>query len=266
VLLARLAQPAPAVCELAWLVANACPITRARPRRAARALVPLTQAWFPAHAEVWNAPTWFLSALTFAMLVLPHVLPAIAAMRKRGLQLLLVRVRVCGAVVVVVVVPARRGPLLALPLCGCAPPCRADRACLRHTLTTVSRARVRCFARARCPPTQLGLTGVSLVSKLAYSYDLGAWTFLEGMMGPKQHPNMLLWNVTRFNPFYCLLEVRVCVCCVRFAGWLESVVQGVRAMEGRGAWARLQFGTERERESVCVCVCVCVRVCAGIRT
>jgi peptidoglycan/LPS O-acetylase OafA/YrhL len=48
------------------------------------------QAWFPAHAEIWNAPTWFLSALTFAMLVLPHVLPAIAAMRKKGLKLLLV--------------------------------------------------------------------------------------------------------------------------------------------------------------------------------
>ncbi len=31
------------------------------------------QAWFPAHAEIWNAPTWFLSALTFAMIVLPHV-------------------------------------------------------------------------------------------------------------------------------------------------------------------------------------------------
>ena len=28
---------------------------------------------------MWNAPTWFLSALTFAMVVLPHVLPAIAA-------------------------------------------------------------------------------------------------------------------------------------------------------------------------------------------
>jgi hypothetical protein len=56
---------------------------------------PCTQAWFPAHAEIWNAPTWFLSALTFAMLVLPHVLPAIAAMRKKGLKLLLVRLSSC---------------------------------------------------------------------------------------------------------------------------------------------------------------------------
>jgi hypothetical protein len=55
---------------------------------------------------------------------------------------------------------------------------------------------------------QVGLTLVSLVSKLAYSYDLGAWTFLEGMQSARSHPNILLWNVTRFNPFYCLLEVR----------------------------------------------------------
>ncbi len=47
------------------------------------------QAWFPAHAEIWNAPTWFLSALTFAMLVLPYVLPSIAEMRKKGLRKLL---------------------------------------------------------------------------------------------------------------------------------------------------------------------------------
>eukprot|EP00878_Enallax_costatus_P017199 GHUV01018057.1.p1 GENE.GHUV01018057.1~~GHUV01018057.1.p1 ORF type:complete len:411 (+),score=79.68 GHUV01018057.1:184-1416(+) len=102
----------------------------------------LTQAWFPAHAEIWNAPTWFLSALTFAMVVLPHVLPAIAAMRKKGLTMLL----------------------------G-------------------------------------GLTMVSLISKLAYSYDLNCWGILEGMCSAKSHPNMLFWNVTRFNPFYCMLEV-----------------------------------------------------------
>jgi hypothetical protein len=40
----------------------------------------LTQAWAPAHAEVWNAPTWFLSALTFATATLPYCLPAIAAL------------------------------------------------------------------------------------------------------------------------------------------------------------------------------------------
>jgi hypothetical protein len=56
---------------------------------------------------------------------------------------------------------------------------------------------------------QLGLTLVSLVGKLAYSYDLGAWGFLEGMMNARNHPNILFWNITRFNPFYCMLEVRL---------------------------------------------------------
>jgi peptidoglycan/LPS O-acetylase OafA/YrhL len=110
----------------------------------------LTQAWFPAHAEIWNAPTWFLSALTFAMAVLPHALPGIAAMRKSALQRLLV-----------------------------------------------------------C------LTGFSLLGKLAYSYDLGAWALLEGFMAPRAHPNLLLWNVTRFHPFYAACEVLIGVAAVR---------------------------------------------------
>lgn len=55
---------------------------------------------------------------------------------------------------------------------------------------------------------QVGLTLVSVVSKLAYSYDLGAWGFLEGIMSARNHPNILFWNITRFNPFYCMLEVR----------------------------------------------------------
>ena len=46
----------------------------------------LTQAWFPAHAELWNAPTWFLSALTFATAALPFALPPIARWRARGLR------------------------------------------------------------------------------------------------------------------------------------------------------------------------------------
>lgn len=40
----------------------------------------LTQAWAPGHAEVWNAPTWFLSALTFATATLPYCLPALAGL------------------------------------------------------------------------------------------------------------------------------------------------------------------------------------------
>jgi len=110
----------------------------------------LTQAWFPAHAEIWNAPTWFLSALTFAMALLPSALPAIAAMRKGALQRLLA-----------------------------------------------------------------ALTAVSLLGKLAYSYDLGAWTLLEGFMSPRMHPNLMLWNVTRFHPFYAAVEVLIGVAAVR---------------------------------------------------
>jgi hypothetical protein len=40
----------------------------------------LTQAWAPNHAEIWNAPTWFLSALTFATATLPYCLPTIAGL------------------------------------------------------------------------------------------------------------------------------------------------------------------------------------------
>jgi peptidoglycan/LPS O-acetylase OafA/YrhL len=46
----------------------------------------LTQAWFPMHAEVWNAPTWFLSALTFATALLPFSLPSMAKMNKPQLR------------------------------------------------------------------------------------------------------------------------------------------------------------------------------------
>jgi len=46
----------------------------------------MTQAWFPMHAEVWNAPTWFLSALTFAMAIMYYVLPVIARQTKDQLR------------------------------------------------------------------------------------------------------------------------------------------------------------------------------------
>jgi peptidoglycan/LPS O-acetylase OafA/YrhL len=48
--------------------------------------VTMTQAWFPMHAEVWNAPTWFLSALTFATAAMPFALPPIAKMSKDQLK------------------------------------------------------------------------------------------------------------------------------------------------------------------------------------
>ena len=46
----------------------------------------LTQAWFPMTAEIWNAPTWYLSALTFATAVMPYALPYIAKQDKKQLR------------------------------------------------------------------------------------------------------------------------------------------------------------------------------------
>jgi len=46
----------------------------------------MTQAWFPMHAEIWNAPTWFLSSLTFANIVLRYALPIVAKMSKVELR------------------------------------------------------------------------------------------------------------------------------------------------------------------------------------
>eukprot|EP00440_Ansanella_granifera_P064607 gb/GFBE01070047.1/.p1 GENE.gb/GFBE01070047.1/~~gb/GFBE01070047.1/.p1 ORF type:complete len:446 (+),score=119.90 gb/GFBE01070047.1/:1-1338(+) len=47
----------------------------------------LLQAWFPKEAEIWNQPTWFLSALTFSNLMMPTmVLPRVAELSKGGLK------------------------------------------------------------------------------------------------------------------------------------------------------------------------------------
>ena len=129
----------------------------------------LSQAWFPvsfflfgvsfyfstgnytdvvfclqAHAELWNAPTWFLSALTFATVCLPFALPAIARWRKKGLK-----------------------------------------------------------------TAMLVLTAVSVIAKVAYSYDTNGWFFMEGIMSPRTHPSWLFWNAVRFSPFMALVEVLI---------------------------------------------------------
>ena len=47
----------------------------------------MLQAWFPKEAEIWNQPTWFLSALTFSNLTMPTlVLPTVANLSKKGLE------------------------------------------------------------------------------------------------------------------------------------------------------------------------------------
>jgi hypothetical protein len=48
--------------------------------------VTMSQAWFPMHAEVWNAPTWFLSALSYSTVVLRFALPIIAKQTKHQLR------------------------------------------------------------------------------------------------------------------------------------------------------------------------------------
>eukprot|EP00435_Cladocopium_sp_Y103_P019710 s2789_g4.t1 len=102
----------------------------------------MLQAWFPMHAEVWNAPTWFLSALTFAMAALPFALPVLAKQSKAQLR--------------------RTGLVLFL---------------------------------------------VGLLPKLGYCYDFQAWGMLEGAMSPKALPNLAMFNMQRFSPFYALIEV-----------------------------------------------------------
>jgi len=102
----------------------------------------LTQAWFPMHAELWNAPTWFLSAFTFALAAMPFALPSVARFKREHL----------------------------------------------HSVFKV-------------------LVIVSLLAKFAYSYDLNAWGFMEGMMSAKTHPNWLYFNSVRFSPFNALIDV-----------------------------------------------------------
>ncbi len=49
----------------------------------------LTQAWFPSLAEVWNSPTWFLSALIVAYALFPFIVAPIARLNRKGLYILL---------------------------------------------------------------------------------------------------------------------------------------------------------------------------------
>jgi len=50
----------------------------------------MLQAWFPTSAEVWNAPTWFLSALSFSLCALPYGLRILAGQKKEELRRTLV--------------------------------------------------------------------------------------------------------------------------------------------------------------------------------
>eukprot|EP00927_Polykrikos_kofoidii_P055181 TRINITY_DN49470_c0_g1_i1.p1 TRINITY_DN49470_c0_g1~~TRINITY_DN49470_c0_g1_i1.p1 ORF type:complete len:470 (+),score=73.71 TRINITY_DN49470_c0_g1_i1:52-1461(+) len=108
----------------------------------------LLQAWFPAEAEIWNQPTWFLSALTFSNLVMPSlVLPSVASLSKQGLWKL---------------------------FCG--------------------------------------LTSISVLQKISYS-ETARFHSREVATTKPMHP--LIWNLTRFHPFWALIEMTMGIAAVR---------------------------------------------------
>ncbi|GAX16956.1 hypothetical protein FisN_5Hh334 [Fistulifera solaris] len=104
--------------------------------------VTMTQAWFPMHAEVWNAPTWYLSALSFITALMPFGLPSIAKMNKSQLR-----------------------------------------------------------------KTAGWLFATLMLPKLGYLHDLNCWSVVEGVVNPKAHPNLALFNLLRFSPLYNAAEV-----------------------------------------------------------
>ncbi|CAE7399613.1 unnamed protein product [Symbiodinium pilosum] len=110
----------------------------------------MLQAWFPKEAEIWNQPTWFLSALTFSNLTMPTlVLPQVAQLSKNGLQKL--------------------------------------------------------FA---------ALTGISLLQKVSYSETARFHSSKEHPVnGQAMHP--LIWNLTRFHPFWALIEMTMGIVAAR---------------------------------------------------
>jgi len=106
----------------------------------------MLQAWFPKEAEIWNQPTWFISALTFSNLTMPAVLPAVAELSKNGLKKLF-----------------------------------------------------------------MALTAVSLLQKLSFSET----TRFHVHNVTKQTTYPLIWNLTRFHPFWALIEMTMGIVAVR---------------------------------------------------
>jgi len=108
----------------------------------------LLQAWFPKEAEIWNQPTWFLSALSFSNVTMPTlVLPRVAELSKAGLRKL---------------------------FCG--------------------------------------LTAVSILQKISYS-ETSRFHSREIATTKPMYP--LLWNLTRFHPFWALIEMTMGIAAVR---------------------------------------------------
>jgi len=99
----------------------------------------MLQAWFPKEAEIWNQPTWFLSALTFSNLTMPAILPRVAELSKVGLRKLF-----------------------------------------------------------------YALTAVSVLQKMSYSETA---RFHQHNISTKRQQYPLIWNLTRFHPFWALIEM-----------------------------------------------------------
>eukprot|EP00928_Gymnodinium_smaydae_P033362 TRINITY_DN2391_c0_g1_i1.p1 TRINITY_DN2391_c0_g1~~TRINITY_DN2391_c0_g1_i1.p1 ORF type:complete len:437 (-),score=90.51 TRINITY_DN2391_c0_g1_i1:109-1419(-) len=107
----------------------------------------MLQAWFPNEAEIWNQPTWFLSALSFSNLTMPTlVLPRVAELSKNGLR------KLFGA-----------------------------------------------------------LTAVSVLQKIAYSETSRFHS--RAVLAKPMYP--LLWNLTRFHPFWALIEMTMGIVAAR---------------------------------------------------
>eukprot|EP00931_Biecheleriopsis_adriatica_P087769 TRINITY_DN62196_c0_g1_i1.p1 TRINITY_DN62196_c0_g1~~TRINITY_DN62196_c0_g1_i1.p1 ORF type:complete len:478 (-),score=107.93 TRINITY_DN62196_c0_g1_i1:270-1643(-) len=107
----------------------------------------MLQAWFPKEAEIWNQPTWFLSALTFSNSMMPTIiLPRVAELSKNGLQKLF-----------------------------------------------------------------YALTAMSLLQKVAYSETSRFHS--RAVLSAPMYP--LLWNLTRFHPFWALIEMTMGIVAAR---------------------------------------------------
>nr|AHH80639.1 acyltransferase family protein [Durinskia baltica] len=133
----------------------------------------MLQAWFPKEGEIWNQPTWFLSALTFSNLTMPAVLPRVAALGKGGLKKLF-------------------------------------------------------FA----------LTAVSVLQKFSYSET--ARFHAHNITSKQQYP--LIWNLTRFHPFWALIEMTMGIAAVREV-MLDTPEDKKKSQVNPAVWFAAAYGT-----------------------
>jgi len=134
----------------------------------------MLQAWFPKEAEIWNQPTWFLSALTFSNICMPAILPSVASLSKNGLRKLFY-----------------------------------------------------------C------LTSVSVLQKLSYS-ETSRFHSREIATTAPMYP--LLWNLTRFHPFWALMEMTMGITAARDI-MLDTEEDKKKKHTNPALWFFAAFGT-----------------------